>query len=171
MATTILQSTISSIKTNWKTMSIRQRLLKEYRSLESSNLPGINIHLTENLHELYADLTIFDNELYKDIYRLKIMIPENYPFVAPVVVFIKNQNEGISQIPIHPHIYSNGHICLDLLGPAWVPVQTITSLLISIQSILTSNTRNEKPCDDENYVKKAPKNPTRTRFVYHDEKV
>lgn len=171
MTTSIIQSTINSIKTNWKTMSIRQRILKEYRNLELNTLPGIETHLTENLHVLFADITIVDNSLYPDTYRVKIMIPEDYPFVAPVVLFVRDQDQGIDHIPIHPHIYSNGHICLDLLGPAWTPVHTISSLLLSIQSILASNSRNEKPIDDEKYVACAPKNPTRTRFVYHDEKV
>lgn len=171
MTTSIIQSTINSIKTNWKTMSIRQRILKEYRNLELNTLPGIETHFTENLHVLFADITIVDNALYPDTYRVKIMIPEDYPFVAPVVIFVRDQDQGIDHIPTHPHIYSNGHICLDLLGPAWTPVHTISSLLLSIQSILASNSRNEKPTDDEKYVACAPKNPTRTRFIYHDEKV
>ncbi len=171
MATTLIQSTFDSIKSGWKTMSIRQRILKEYRTLEYNKLPGIEVILTENLHQFYADLKITDNELYPNTYRLKISIPEDYPFVAPVVVFVRDEDEGINEIPIHPHIYSNGHICLDLLGPGWVPVQTVSSLLLSIQSILASNDRNERPPDDERYCKGAPKNPTKTRFTYHDETV
>ncbi|CCH44870.1 Ubiquitin-conjugating enzyme E2 [Wickerhamomyces ciferrii] len=171
MTTSILTSTLQTIKTNWQTMSVRQRLLKEYRTLEHNNLDGINPILTENLHLLYADIKIFDNELYQDTYRVKIMIPEQYPYVSPVVIFMKSTEDNINTIPIHPHIYSNGHICLDLLGPAWTPIQTINSLLISLQSILASNSRNERPSDDEKYVAKAPKNPSKTRFVYHDETI
>lgn len=171
MTTTLLQSGFESIKKSWKTMSMRQRILKEYRTLEYNKLEGINVILTENLHVFYADINIVNNSLYPKTYRLKIMIPQEYPFVAPIVMFIKDEDQDRPDIPRHPHIYSNGHICLDLLGPAWVPVQTITSLLLSIQSILVSNDRDERPPDDSEYCKGAPKNPARTRFVYHDEKI
>ena len=36
------------------------------------------------------------------------MMSSQYPIEAPVVTFI-------SPIPLHPHIYSNGHICLSIL--------------------------------------------------------
>lgn len=47
-------------------------------------------------------------------------------------------------IPMHPHVYSNGIICLDLLssGNGWSPVQSVETVCMSIQSMLTSNTKN-----------------------------
>ena len=87
---------------------------------------------------------------------------------APEVVFIKlppsatdPQASSSSQpsspfagrpVPIHPHIYSNGIICLDLLGTAgWSPVQSVESICMSIQSMLTGNTKNERPQGDEQF--------------------
>lgn len=51
------------------------------------------------------------------------------------------------EIPIHPHVYSNGVICLDLLsnGNGWSPVQSVESVCMSIQSMLTGNTKNGTP--------------------------
>lgn len=46
---------------------------------------------------------------------------------------------ALDGIPVHPHVYGNGHICLDLLGAGWSPVHTITSVALSLQSMLAGN--------------------------------
>ncbi|KAL6241184.1 hypothetical protein RBB50_011863 [Rhinocladiella similis] len=88
-------------------------------------------------------------------------------------------------IPIHPHIYSNGIICLDLLGSAgWSPVQSVESVCMSLQSMLTGNSKNERPPGDEAFCQsmgvRGPNGWTRgergrglrsVRFAYDDDTV
>lgn len=43
-----------------------------------------------------------------ETFRLRILFSERYPLEPPEVTFVPPS-------PVHPHIYSNGHICLDIL--------------------------------------------------------
>lgn len=59
---------------------------------------------------------------------------------------------GHRPIPLHPHIYTNGIICLDLLGTAgWSPVQSVESVCMSLQSMLTGNQKAERPQGDKEF--------------------
>lgn len=89
---------------------------------------------------------------------------------APEVTFVSNPPDRT--VPIHPHIYSNGIICLDLLGKqGWSPVQNVESVCMSIQSMLTGNTKNERPPGDEEFVQRNTQRPRDIRFVYEDSTV
>jgi len=153
--------------------------------------PGIDLVSADNLEEWLLDIRVLDqNPIYANqTYRLKFRFSPTYPIgwyparrrqfrlapaltrVAepPEVVFIKLSDRPI---PIHPHIYSNGIICLDLLGQqGWSPVQNVESVCMSIQSMLTGNNKSERPPGDEDFVRSNRLRPKDIDFYYHDNKV
>ena len=88
---------------------------------------------------------------------------------APEVTFVRTPDRPI---PVHPHIYSNGFICLDLLGKqGWSPVQNVQSICMSIQSMLTGNTKPERPPGDEEFVRTNRQTARDVSYIYHDNQV
>lgn len=79
-------------------------------------------------------------------------------------------------MPVHPHIYSNGHICLSVLssgnGGDYSPALTAGSLALSIRSMLASCVAKERPPGDKEYCSRAAgRSPKETRWEFHDDKV
>ncbi|KAK3066646.1 hypothetical protein LTR53_016922 [Teratosphaeriaceae sp. CCFEE 6253] len=145
-----------------------KRLQKELAKIQGTLPPGIALVAADNLREWQMDLTVPDNPIYPpdEKYRLRFQFSTNYPIEAPEVTFLLN---GERKVPLHPHIYSNGIICLDLLDSAgWSPVHNVESICISIQSMLASNTKAERPPGDAEFVKSNRSRPRDINFLYHD---
>jgi len=112
-------------------------------------------------HPLYADAT----------FRLQFTFSSSYPIEAPEVVFVRSASPP-RDIPLHPHIYSNGIICLDLLSSqGWSPVQSAESTALSIMSMLVGNEKGERPPGDDEFVRTNRLRPRDVNFVFHDQTV
>ncbi|OBA22582.1 UBC-like protein [Metschnikowia bicuspidata var. bicuspidata NRRL YB-4993] len=145
-----------------------RRLLKEHQAFENAGLPGIEMLPGSDITE-YEVIMCVDNQLYAgEKFLLLIHIGNEYPVEPPLVKFL---SKGDHAVPLHPHIYSNGHICLNVLGKDWTPACNVESVVLSVQSMLSTNELAERPPDDDRYVRLAPKDPKNGRFVYHDDTV
>ena len=74
--------------------------------------------------------TLFEGENF----QLSFQFNAKYPFDSPIVTFTGDS------IPMHPHVYSNGHICLSILTTDWSPALSVESVCLSILSMLASAT-------------------------------
>ena len=149
---------------------------------------GISLVSAPDFAEWLMDIRVLDaNPIYADqTFRLRFRFSGNYPIEAPEVMFLEipsspAANGGGSSsngappdsdarpIPMHPHVYSNGIICLDLLDRAgWSPVQNVESVCMSLQSMLTGNDKNERPEGNDMFVATNRRRPKDIRFDFHD---
>ncbi|KAE8664255.1 putative ubiquitin-conjugating enzyme E2 16 [Hibiscus syriacus] len=114
------------------------RLQKELVEWQVNPPSGFKHKVTDNFQRWVIEVNGAAGTLYaNETYQLQVDFPEHYPMEAPQVIFLQ-------PAPLHPHIYSNGHICLDILYDSWSPAMTVSSICISILSMLSSATA--KPC-------------------------
>lgn len=70
----------------------------------------------------------------------------------------------------HEHVYTNGDICLSLLGKDWRPTMTAQSIAVSILSILSSAQSKSIPMDNAKHAQNKP-GQYQQDWVYHDDSV
>ncbi|XP_008813293.1 probable ubiquitin-conjugating enzyme E2 16 isoform X2 [Phoenix dactylifera] len=125
------------------------RLQKELKEWQANPPAGFKQKATDNLQRWIIEVVGASGTLYaNETYQLQVDFPEHYPMEAPQVIFLH-------PAPLHPHVYSNGHICLDILYDSWSPAMT------------------QRPDDNDRYVKncKNGRSPKETRWWFHDDKV
>lgn len=129
--------------------------IKNYYKLELEK-SGIYIQFDEkNLMNARALIIGPKDTIYENAYLFfDIVFPKNYPFSPPTLKYISQNN-----IRIHPNIYTNGKVCLSILGtwngPSWSSIMDINTVLITIQSLLDNNPLIHEPgCNSSKYIKK-----------------
>lgn len=63
------------------------------------------------------------------IFQLRLTFSERYPEKPPRVRFTSEC--------FHPNVYPDGTLCLDIIQDQWSPAHDVSSILTSIQSLLT----------------------------------
>ncbi|XP_071908775.1 uncharacterized protein [Coffea arabica] len=115
------------------------RMQKELKLLltdppPGASFPSLSSSSAPSLTSIDAQIEGPEGTVYaKGVFRLKIQIPDRYPFQPPMVTFAT---------PIyHPNIDNGGRICLDILNlppkGAWQPSLNISTVLTSIGLLLS----------------------------------
>jgi len=172
MNSSLQNSTSASASTQKISGAALKRLQKEYKSFVTSPPPGLELDEEtmsgEDLGLWRVKMsgpshTLYDGEHFLVQFKFNV----KYPFDSPEVTFVGPPEN----IPIHQHIYSNGHICLSILTDDWSPALSVESVCLSILSMLASSKEKSRPPDDAFYVKTCSKNPKKTHWWYHDDNV
>ncbi|KAG8989691.1 hypothetical protein FRB94_004163 [Tulasnella sp. JGI-2019a] len=149
-----------------------KRLGKELMELNGAKTDppaGITLLSGDNFKEWRLGLEVLGESLYKgEKFALVFKFGNRYPIEAPAVMFIV---DDVYHAPLHPHVYSNGMICASILGNEWSPVLNVAAVCITLQSMLASCKEKTLPEDNDSFVRTAPSDPRKVRFVYHDDTV
>ncbi|KAL1466428.1 hypothetical protein MTO96_026726 [Rhipicephalus appendiculatus] len=115
------------------------RIKRDIAELNTDPPPGIFIAPEENDVTNVKAIVMgpMGTPLEGGFFHLHVEFTDRYPLEPPKVRFLTTDSGRVS---FSEHIYACGSICLDTLGTygsSWSPVQCLSSLLISIQSLLS----------------------------------
>ncbi|KAK8833406.1 hypothetical protein WA577_000371, partial [Blastocystis sp. JDR] len=131
----------------------QKRLMKDYEEIMNDPPYGISAS-PSNMEDLFTwDAMISgpdDSPWEGGMFALQLRFPDDYPSVPPVVRFTT---------PIfHPNVFVDGMICLDIIKEKWSPINTVSMVLTSIQSLLNDPNPN------------SPANPDAASLYVNDNK-
>ncbi|KAG7345981.1 ubiquitin-conjugating enzyme [Nitzschia inconspicua] len=147
-----------------KSSNPNYRIQKELKKFIKEPPPNLSVQVGSNIRVWVVTMVGANNTIYEgEVFKLRISFPKDYPTVPPSVYFLKGY------IPKHEHVYTNGDICLSLLGKDWRPTMTAQSVANSILSILSSAQHKSLPMDNAAHANAKP-GEYQKDWVYHDDR-
>lgn len=155
-----------SASSAWETKEIKSsspnyRIQRELKAFLADPPPNLSVKVGKNIRIWIVTMEGAANTIYEgETFKLRIAFPAQYPQVPPSVYFLP------PHIPVHEHVYTNGDICLSLLGKDWRPTMTAQSIAVSILSILSSAQSKSLPMDNARHAQNRP-GQYQKDWVYH----
>jgi len=139
----------------------QKRITKDIKNYINSDLNNVGIycHIDEsNIKHIKALIIGPKNTPYENgFYFFNIDFPNDYPFNPPKVKFLTYE----AGVRFNPNLYTNGKVCLSILGtwsgPGWTTCLNLNTILLSIQSLLNENPLTNEP-GFENEIGEKSKN-------------
>ena len=121
-----------------------KRILFEIKDIcnQYDFLKNYGIQITHNTNDIYQPISVIlgnENTPYQyGFFIIHSKYREQYPFVPIYCKF-----HSMCDKRIHPNLYTNGKICLSILGtftgPEWTPCYNLKNVIISIKSLFVDN--------------------------------
>lgn len=132
-----------------------KRIVKDVKDIMKNPLIDQGIyyqHDESNVLTGYAMIVGPSDTPYENgFYLFKFNFPQNYPFSPPVVEYFTN--DGFTRF--NPNLYKCGKVCVSVLntwkGESWTSCQTISSILLILCSLLSSNPIENEPGCNSNH--------------------
>lgn len=124
-----------------------KRIISDINEISSYYDEKIHIWYDENdITQIKALIIGPEDTPYEDgFFFFSLKFPETYPFDNPSATFETTKKN----IRFNPNLYECGKVCLSILGtwngPKWSSVQTLKSVLLSIQSLMNDNPMTNEP--------------------------
>lgn len=99
------------------------------------------------------------------MYLFELTFPNNYPYSPPKAVYYTNDGDR----RMHPNFYTSGKVCVSIIGtwsgPGWTSCQSLSSVLLTFQSLMTENPLWQEPGFDG---EKTTRNNNYNRAIEHE---
>eukprot|EP01111_Echinosteliopsis_oligospora_P001918 TRINITY_DN1280_c0_g1_i1.p1 TRINITY_DN1280_c0_g1~~TRINITY_DN1280_c0_g1_i1.p1 ORF type:complete len:173 (+),score=17.98 TRINITY_DN1280_c0_g1_i1:63-521(+) len=108
------------------------RLMSDFKQIKQEPPEGASASPVNEENMFVWGCTIFgpqDTPWEGGIFSLRLNFPDTYPDKPPRVQFTTEV--------FHPNVYQDGHLCLDIIQDKWSPSYSVSTILTSIQSLLT----------------------------------
>eukprot|EP00428_Durinskia_dybowskii_P049740 CAMPEP_0170325386 /NCGR_PEP_ID=MMETSP0116_2-20130129/63557_1 /TAXON_ID=400756 /ORGANISM="Durinskia baltica, Strain CSIRO CS-38" /LENGTH=312 /DNA_ID=CAMNT_0010578417 /DNA_START=33 /DNA_END=969 /DNA_ORIENTATION=+ len=138
-------TTKKHLSTNIKNTNPNYRIQRELKEFIKSPPPNLSVQVGSNIRVWIITMIGAENTIYEES-KLPTSISNSTSFR----IFLQGY------IPIHEHVYTNGDICLSLLGKDWRPTMTAQSIAVSILSILSSAQSKSLPMDNARHAGNKP---------------
>lgn len=155
------RSTARLLRRRYRPGHANFRIQRELQALIRQPLENVTVAVLKDIRSWIVTIQGAKGTIYEgDAFRLRVKFPSNYPIDPPRVYFLPPS-------PRHSHVYSNGDICLNLLGADWKPTMTISTIANAILSMLSSAKEKRLPTNNSSHADEPP--GEHHSWVYHDD--
>ena len=130
-----------------------RRMYTDIKQFQAAKLESDGIFCSFNEDDLFDVKAMVvgprDTPYEDGFYFFRLAFPKNYPFAPPKAVFETRYNTAGTKLRFNPNLYANGKVCVSLLGtwsgPQWEPCQSLYSILLAFQTLLTEEPLRNEP--------------------------
>jgi ubiquitin-conjugating enzyme E2 Z len=125
------------------------RILRDKKRIKIQSLDDERIYVIDDQEDVMVTRACIigpkDTPYEDGCYFFKVTFPNNYPYSPPRVTFHTNDRK----VRMHPNFYTNGKVCVSIIGtwsgPGWTSCQSLSSVLLTLRSLMTPNPLWEEP--------------------------